>query len=144
MHAWILELQGKIRKLISKDRSACKNICLGISLWIVRCHWSWAAKSPVFKELLRLPLRAPNFSKLWKLVHPSRHFDIISQWRSQWGGGGRRPSAPGEMFGPFWENSDWTSRSGNFILSCFVEIPSRVVANPNGFAISMSFNGSGL
>ena len=29
MHARILELQGKIRKLIPKGRSACNNICLG-------------------------------------------------------------------------------------------------------------------
>ena len=35
-------------------------------------------KSPVFKQLLRLPRRAPNFSKLCKLVHRSPHFDLIS------------------------------------------------------------------
>ena len=38
MHAWILELEGKIRKLIPKGRSACNNICLEINLWISRCH----------------------------------------------------------------------------------------------------------
>ena len=35
MHAWILELQGKIRKLIPEGHSAWNNICLGIiTLWI--------------------------------------------------------------------------------------------------------------
>ena len=31
----------------------------------------------MLKELLRLPRRAPNFSKLWKLAHRSPHFDLI-------------------------------------------------------------------
>ena len=32
MLKYSLELQGKIRKLMPKGRSACNNICLGISL----------------------------------------------------------------------------------------------------------------
>ena len=35
---YCLELQGEIRKLMPKGRSACNNICLGISLLISRCH----------------------------------------------------------------------------------------------------------
>ena len=56
------------------------------------------------------------------------------------GGGGGGRATPGEMIGPLWENSDWTSRSGNFILSCFEEIPSRAVANPSKSKLFRHFN----
>ena len=36
MHAWILELQGKIRKLIPKGCSACNNI---LHAWELACEF---------------------------------------------------------------------------------------------------------
>ena len=53
-----VELQGKIRKLIPKGRSACNNnICLGISLWT---HFDLISLEIVFSDLL---LCAGRFKK---------------------------------------------------------------------------------
>ena len=45
-----VELQGKIRKLIPKGRSACNNICLGISWWP---HFDLINSEIVFSDLLQ-------------------------------------------------------------------------------------------
>ena len=130
-------IKSRIALQVARKIARCDKTLIHVCLAYLFLHSGQVFSS--FKELLRLPRCARNFSKLWKLVHRSPHFDLISQWRSQWGGGGGR-ATPGEMIGPLWENSDWTSRSGNFILSCFEENPSRAVANPSKCKLFRHFN----
>ena len=139
-------IESRIALQVARKIARCDRTLIHVCLAYLFLHSGQVFSS--FKELLRFPRRAPNFSKLWKLVHRSPHFDLISQWRNHCGGGGAEAGPPlAKCLAP---SGKIQTELAEVVILYYLALRKfrlaqlQIPANPNCFAISMSFNGSGL